>query len=92
MERRLKLLLITITIAVILFISLDTYPAIRMDNVECGKDITDNKTEEMLQEFSEHETKKGMSGELATDMEKALMFSSGKETIRVWQERLNAGD
>ena len=85
-------MLITITIAGILFISLDTYPAIRMDNVECGKDMTDNKTEEVLREFSKYETKKGMSGELATDMEKALMFSSDKETIRVWKERLNAGD
>lgn len=70
--------------------SLDTYPAIRIDNVEWGKDITENKTKEMLRELSKDKTKRGMTGELLADLEKAQLFSSNKETIRAGQERLKA--
>lgn len=66
----------------IFFITGNTYPAIRTNNPEESIGITENKTDNLLQELSESKTERGMAGDLAADLEKALWFSSNKETIR----------
>ncbi len=59
-----------------------TYPAIRTYNLEESTGITNNKTEEMLQEISGNKTERGMTGELTADLDRALWFSYNTEKIR----------
>lgn len=82
MKSRLVGGVLIISVLGILFITGNVYPAIRTNNLEEGIGITDNKTEEMLQELSESKAERGMAGDLTADLEKALWFSSNKETIR----------
>lgn len=82
MKSRLVGRVLIISVIGILFITGNAYPAIRTNNLEEGIGITDNKTEEMLQELSESKAERGMAGDLTADLEKALWFSSNKETIR----------
>ena len=66
----------------ILFMAGDIYPAIRSSNLEGNIGIIDNKPEEMLQELTKNRPERGMTGDLTADLEKALWFSSNKETIK----------
>lgn len=70
----------------ILFITSDTYPAIRTHSLEesigiIDNGITENKTKEMLLELTSKE-EGGVTGNLTDDLNRALWFSSSKETIR----------
>lgn len=70
----------------ILIIASDTYPAIKTHDIEESSGITDNgitetKTKEMLLELTNKE-ERGMTGNLLDDLNRALWFSSNKETIR----------
>lgn len=82
MNRRFAgVVLITMVIG-ILFIAGDIYPAIRTYDLEGSIGIPETKAEEMLQEITKNKTERGMTGSLANDLDKALWFSSNKETIR----------